>query len=158
VINHLKYLKFLLKHKWFVFLECKKLGISWRGLKHDMGKFRPKLFKAYSRRFANGNNYHGDLGLEYRMAYNKHLLRSDHHWQHWGIIRDSGEVHYLPMSDRARKEFLAELRGNSRLYGTNTANWYEAHQNEIFLHLETKKWLEEQLGFYRVGGQLCRIQ
>jgi len=46
-----QYLKKLLRHKWFTFLECRKLGIPWRGLVHDWTKFLPDEFRPYARWF-----------------------------------------------------------------------------------------------------------
>jgi hypothetical protein len=31
-----KHFVYLMKHKWFVLVECVKLGIAWRGLVHDL--------------------------------------------------------------------------------------------------------------------------
>jgi hypothetical protein len=28
---HFKYLRYILRHKWYVFVECCRLGIPWRG-------------------------------------------------------------------------------------------------------------------------------
>ena len=46
-----KYLKAVLKHKWFVFIECRKLGIPWLGVIHDLSKFLPSEFIPYARYF-----------------------------------------------------------------------------------------------------------
>ena len=144
--DHFKYFKFMLQHKWYVFIECVKLGIFWRGIKHDLGKFRPRTFNQYSQRFAAGNGYASWDSLDYNYVFASHLRRSEHHWQYWCYVRNSGEIKYLPMSDRARKEFLADLRGSSRYYGTFVSEWYIRHRGEIHLHSETKEWLESQLG------------
>ena len=37
--KHLSYLKYVLKHKWCTLIECIKLGITWRGIVHDLSKF-----------------------------------------------------------------------------------------------------------------------
>ena len=44
----LTYLSYLLRHKWFVFIECCKQGIFWRGLVHDCSKFLPDEFFPYA--------------------------------------------------------------------------------------------------------------
>ncbi len=144
--KHWRYFKFTMRHKWYVFVECCKLGIPWRGIKHDMGKLRPKAFFAYSKRFAAGNDYAAINDLSYHHVFASHLRRSEHHWQHWCYVRNSGEIKYLPMPDGARKEFLADLRGSSRYYGTDVVEWYQNHQDEIHVHVLTRNWLEIQLG------------
>jgi hypothetical protein len=44
-------LNYVIRHKWYVFLECRKLGIGWLGLVHDWSKFRPSEFIPYARHF-----------------------------------------------------------------------------------------------------------
>lgn len=147
IINqYMMFLRFTMKHKWYVFVECCKLGIPWRGIKHDMGKLRPKAFHAYSRRWAAGNSYKAIDDITYLKVFANHLRRSEHHWQYWSYVRNSGEVRYLPMPDGARKEFLADLRGSSKYYGTDIIAWYDDNRHFIHLHADTRNWLESMLG------------
>ena len=48
---YIKYFKAVMRHKWYVFLEARKLGIPWLGLIHDLSKFLPSEFIAYSKQF-----------------------------------------------------------------------------------------------------------
>jgi len=50
---YISYLKYILRHKWFVFWEACKLGIPWLGLIHDWHKFLPDEFFPYARYFYN---------------------------------------------------------------------------------------------------------
>jgi len=52
--KYTKYLNYVLRHKWYVMIECFKRGKYWRGLMHDISKFRPDEFIPYAR-FFNGN-------------------------------------------------------------------------------------------------------
>lgn len=45
--KHLQYLWYVIRHKWFVFVECCKLGIPWLGIVHDLSKFLPSEWKPY---------------------------------------------------------------------------------------------------------------
>lgn len=45
--KYLRYLNYLVKHKWFVFLEGCKEGIVWQGITHDISKFLPSEFFPY---------------------------------------------------------------------------------------------------------------
>jgi hypothetical protein len=38
--KHCKYTKYVIRHKWYVFLECLYLWIPFRGLVHDLSKLR----------------------------------------------------------------------------------------------------------------------
>ncbi len=143
--DYFRYFKFLVTHKLYVFAACYARGVIWRGIKHDMGKFRPKAFRAYSKRFAAGNSYDID-DLEYLYVFTEHLRRSEHHWQHWCYVQNSGEIRYLPMSDGARNEMLADLMGSSKQYGTSISKWYVEHEHEFHLHPDTKWWIRKQFG------------
>ena len=102
---HLKYLWYVLRHKWFVFVECCRLGIPWRGLTHDLSKFRPREWFPYARWFygtwppRSRSLLHAQLGMttvRYRedvkcafdMAWLHHQKRNDHHWQYWLLSPD----------------------------------------------------------------------
>ncbi len=37
----LKYLRYIIKHKWYVARACFREGLWWAALTHDLSKFRP---------------------------------------------------------------------------------------------------------------------
>jgi hypothetical protein len=92
-MKYLKYLWYVIKHKWFVFIECAKCGIIWRGIVHDLSKFRPSEFFAYANHFYGSKEpvrdktgYYkptdtGDSAFDY--AWFLHQKRNPHHWQYW---------------------------------------------------------------------------
>jgi hypothetical protein len=54
-----KYLKYVIRHKWYVFLECCNLGIPFRGIFHDLSKFLPDEFFPYMNHFYGYKNQAG---------------------------------------------------------------------------------------------------
>lgn len=46
--RHLQYLWYVMRHKWYVFVECCKDGIVWRGIIHDLSKFSRAEWGPYS--------------------------------------------------------------------------------------------------------------
>ena len=50
-MKHFHYLSYVLRHKFFVFVECCKLGIPWLGFIHDWSKFRPSEWFPYVEHF-----------------------------------------------------------------------------------------------------------
>ena len=53
----------------------------------------------------------------------------------------------LPMSDRYRREKLADWRGAGRALGRpDTREWYLENRDNIQLHPDTRAWIERQLG------------
>lgn len=59
--RHLKYLSYVLRHKWFVFLAACKLGIPWLGIIHDLSKFRLSEWLPYARHFHNPDGSHKEV-------------------------------------------------------------------------------------------------
>lgn len=83
--RYLTYFGYVCRHKLWVAIAGLKLGVSWwRLLKHDWHKFLPSEFGPYARTFYNPDGskkpYHATN--EFRMAWNFHQKRADHHWQH----------------------------------------------------------------------------
>ncbi len=64
-MKYLKYLKVLLRHKWFTLQECRALGIFWLGIIHDWSKFLPSEWGPYAEWF-HGERivYHHLKGLK----------------------------------------------------------------------------------------------
>ena len=144
--QHWQYLKYVLRHKWFVFLECCKLGIIWRGIIHDWTKLTPSEWNGYVYRFTRGNGYDIE-SLEYLYAFSHHLNKCRHHWQHWAYVRNDGTIRYLPMPEKARLEMLADLRAMSRQFGTDVRAWYSDNYDEFHLHSETRNWLDVMMHY-----------
>lgn len=166
---HIKYLISQIRHKWFVFLECCKLGIPWLGIIHDWSKFLPSEWVPYARHFYGNYPQWADMEIygkihyrgltkesvahDFDVAWLHHQHRNRHHWQRWLLTLDSarsdGKLIALPMPSRYRREMLADWRGAGRAYGNlNTAGWYAENRDGIQLHLETQRWIEKELGLY----------
>ncbi|RMG93170.1 MAG: hypothetical protein D6706_15880 [Chloroflexi bacterium] len=160
--KHWKYLQYVLRHKWYVFVECRKLGLPlWVGLLHDWSKFLPDEWIPYANYFygsevgisrgrdETGYYKPGESGDDaFDLAWLKHQHRNPHHWQYWVLIQDDEDTRVLPMPDRYRKEMLADWRGAGRAQGSkiSTKEWYLKHRDKMILHPDTRHWIESQLG------------
>ena len=142
-MGNLRYLSYIIRHKWFVSIECVRLGIPWRGITHDLSKFLPSEWIAYKQHFYGPIETWGEFDL----AWFKHQNRNDHHWQWWILRNDSGSIKSIAMSHAARRDMLADWKGAGRALGKpDTAAWYEANKHNMVLHPETREWVEKQLG------------
>lgn len=154
---YLKYLKSLLRHKWFVFVECCKLGIPWLGIIHDLSKFSPDEFFAYSNRFFGGEDNRNKWGRSW--LHHQHFNKHHPEFYIVGWRGDSSfyddvcykipnyNIAVFSIPDRYRREMLADWRGAGRAYGNpDTKAWYLKNCENIILHDETRRWIEEQLG------------
>lgn len=142
-MEYLQYLNYLIKHKWFVMIECFKVKLHWRGIIHDWSKFLPSEFAPYANYFF-GNEKESKTRFDY--AWQLHQKRNKHHWQWWVTPRANGNKTLL-MPDKYRKEMLADWRGASKAqgYGDNTRKWYLKNRERMQIHPKTKKWIEKQL-------------
>jgi len=156
------------RHKWFVFVECCRLGIPWLGIVHDLSKFLPSEWLPYARYFygkwpteeeADRQFPFGTVltkekvAAQFDVAWLHHQHRNKHHWLRWLLTLDSarsdGKLFPVAMPDRYRREMLADWRGAGRAYGTpDTRFWYLVNRDKMQLHPETRAWVEEQLGIH----------
>ena len=153
--RYLNYFLFILKHKWYVFIECFKEGIIWRGIIHDMSKFLPSEFFPYAKNFYNkdgtkkekkrdksGYYKPTDTGnKDFDFAFVLHQKRNRHHWQWWIIPDDNQKVKILDIPIKYVKEMVCDWRGASKTHGTSTGtvkNWYQKNENKITLHKNVK--------------------
>lgn len=159
---HWRYLSYVLRHKWYVFLECCKVGIPWRGIIHDLSKFSPAEWFPYARHFygpgakqrrdKTGYYKPTDTGdPAFNIAWLHHANGNDHHWQWWTQVEDDQKsIKVYPMSEAARKEMLADWRGAGKAQGKpDTFAWYQANKDKMLLHPETREWIEKALGIRR---------
>lgn len=153
---HISYLWYVLRHKWFVFLECCKLGIPLLGILHDWDKFLPSKWFIYVRTFydSNGKRKKVDDDLYVKLGYAlcDHHSRSKHHWQRHILIQSKDDMVALEVPNRYRREMLADWRAVSRALNDSAKRWYGENRNKILLHERTKAWIEHQLGYRELGG------
>lgn len=156
-----QYLKYLLRHKWYVLKVCWRHDLYWRGITHDLSKFRPDEFIPYANYFYGGGETVGrdetgyykptDTGdKDFDMAWLKHQKRNDHHWQWWVLPEDDGGMKVLKMSGRAAFEMICDWVGAGKVqgHGDNVIHWYEEHKDRIRLHPITRRWVEHILEKY----------
>ncbi len=144
-MKYIKYLHYLLRHKWFVMLECFKQGLYWQGIIHDMSKFGLTSMRAYTEYFYGERIDDLMMGSkkvndDFRSAWLRHQHKNPHHWQHWILRNDDGSVETLPMPTRFGVEMICDWRGVSRaLYNEDrTLDWYMKNYTKIQLHPETR--------------------
>jgi hypothetical protein len=142
---YVKYLVYVLRHKWFVLLECLRIAadllkqalvIAWMGVIHDTSKLSAEEFGPYARRFIAK----ADDRAEWDAAWKHHWQHNLHHWVTW-----AQEERPSPMPLRYRQEMLADWRAMSRAFGNQAKDWYLGRRETIKLHEETRLWVEEQL-------------
>jgi len=167
-MKYLKYLKYVVRHKWFVMIECFKRGLYWRGIKHDFSKLLPSEFLPYANFFygerqsdikkaRDESGYYkptdtGDKNFDF--AWLLHQKRNDHHWQWWVLPEDGGGLKILTMSNKAILEMVCDWIGAGKAQGNispkdkpllECQKWYEKNKKKIQFSPETKELVENLL-------------
>jgi hypothetical protein len=156
MIKHLKYLSYVLRHKLYVSIECFKAGLIWRGVVHDVSKFRPSEWTPYVQSFYGGWAYKDRpewVKKQFDLAWLRHQHRNDHHWQ-WWMQQSKDGFRLLPMSREALLEMLCDWKGAGRAQGNaggwdEVASWYKQRRHKIKLHPETRKTVELLIDYMR---------
>ena len=150
-MKYLKYLRYLLRHRFWVLWYCIGAGIVWRGLTHDLSKFRPSEFIPYARHQFNRTKtgYYkptdtGDAAFDF--AWLLHQKRNRHHWQWWILPEDEGGVKVLKMPYRDIEEMLCDWKGAARAQGVknhrDVGPWYETNKRKMQLNAGTRLVVE----------------
>lgn len=148
--THLKYLRYFMRHKWYVFLECLKYRLIWRGVVHDWTKLLPQEWIPYANRYYGTHNQ-----TAFDRAANHHHKHNDHHWQYWVYLKDSGQQVVLPLTASARKELVADWRGANRAIGLKEDDlvmWYKDNYETFLFHPDTRAWIDKELGIGNAGS------
>lgn len=147
--RHFAYLKYVLRHKWFVCIACRDCGVStWRAVIHDWHKFLPSEWGPYARTFykPDGSKQYVE-SLEFSLAWNLHQKRGKHHWQHWLITWDRGTTEPLPMKEKYWREMVADWLGAGKAITGRwgAVDWYMKNAKNIQLHPSTRMHVERLL-------------
>ena len=139
-----------IRHKWFVFLAGRKVGVSlWRLIIHDWTKFLPAELPHYQRQFFGK----ADDPAGFIRCWLHHQNTNPHHWEYW--IPRTGHNRCTPpypdseplaMPEWAVREMVADWMGASRAYTGNWPSkghwpWFEVNWPKIAprLHAHTEK-------------------
>ena len=150
--KYFKYLKYVIRHKWFVMIECFKIGLYWRGIVHDLSKLLPDEFIPYARYFYGGYKLVW-INDAFDKAWLLHIHRNPHHWQYWLLQTDDGPLKIIQMPTKYLKEMLCDWHGaGMAIIGkNNTIVWYLKNKDKIKLKHADHKWIEFRLGVLNNG-------
>jgi len=160
LMRYLKYFSYVVRHKWYVFIECCRFGIPWLGIIHDWKKFTPRSFYIYANHFygnkvEDAQQKRDDTG--YYKPHNtgnpafdvevwKHCRDHKHHWQYWVKPMDYSGCIALDMPVKYRKEMLADWIGAGKAQGMpNTKKWWKANAHKLQLHDDVRLWIDYKI-------------
>jgi hypothetical protein len=154
--SHWLYLKYVLRHKWHVFVGCMALGVPLhQAIIHDWVKFLPIEWFPYVHNFygpkpikreTTGEYDASAVGGSFDAAWNHHQKTQPHHWQHWVLITDSDEprLRALQIPQRFVLEMVADWYGaGMAITGKPEMEaWYKVNKHKMILHEITEYQIE----------------
>jgi hypothetical protein len=111
--RHWQYLKYVLRHKWFVLLAGMREGVPlWMLILHDWDKFMPDEWIPYARTFykPDGTKQYVE-SVDFAYAWMKHQHRNKHHWQYWLWIDVPSHNTAIPLPET---DYLVWARGEAQ--------------------------------------------
>lgn len=154
MIKYFRYVYYVLRHKYYVAIECLRRGLFLQAITHDLSKFRLSEIRSYAEYFygnSSGGVKKGDhegtpIQEAFDLSWLKHQHRNPHHWQHWILQEDSGGVKIMEMPDKYMKEMVCDWIGCGKALGfPDTKGWYEKNKDQMRLHVNTRTKVENLL-------------
>ena len=158
--DHVAYLRYVLRHKWYVFLACRQMCVPMhRAILHDWTKFTRREWTPYVHQFYNPDGtksggirdasgaYDPNMQpMEFQLAWLSHQ-RNKHHWQAWVSLGDGGSLSVLPIPETYVREMIADWIGAGQAISgrKDPRPWYEENKKEIVLNPDTRIMLEALL-------------
>lgn len=138
--KYIKHFKVIVRHKWFVGIECFKRGLYWQGIVHDLSKF------SYTEFFASARYFQGDKSpiemekseLGYSIAWLNHKAKNKHHWLYWTDMVN-GEWKAVPMPDKYITEMFCDYIGAGKAY--NKEKWTPDMPLKYYREVDAKRML-----------------
>lgn len=145
-------LKMILRHKYHVFLMCKRAGIPFRGLLHDMSKLSPIEFYEYTKYTGNNrspvDNCKDIKG--YCESWQHHKGHNPHHAEYWidNVAKPGEEPVALPMPYEYAVEMICDFIGAGKVYETeenwrfdSPLKWWNAVGSKRRMHKNTHEFV-----------------
>ncbi|MBQ7986134.1 MAG: catalase [Clostridia bacterium] len=158
----LAHFKTITRHRHEVIKNCKKAGILWQGLFHDLSKYSPKEFFVGAKYYL-GTKSPNDMERRvkgYSAAWMHHKGRNKHHFEYWTDYNpETRKYGPVKMPIRYVKEMFCDRVAASKIY--QGENYRDSHPYEYFdmgranrlIHEETSDILEKLLLMLRDEGE-----
>ncbi len=160
--NFFRHLKTVMRHRRKVIAHCKKAGILYRGLLHDLSKYSPTEFFQGVKHFSGTRSPNeGERKLKgHSEAWMHHKGRNRHHFEYWTDYDSvTKEITPIKMPIVFVKEMFCDRVAASKVYqGKNYTNehplaYFEGGKGRRKIHPETSALLESWLIMLRDKGE-----
>lgn len=160
--NAVKHFQTVQRHRHRVFLHCKKAGIPWQGLFHDLSKFSPEEFipgVLYYQGVRSPNEREREC-KRFSKAWMHHKGRNKHHFEYWtdySPVTRSLEAVEMPFLYVV--EMFCDRVAASKVYRKDAyrdedpLNYFLSGRKNRFIHPKTSGELEGMLRMLAEQGE-----
>lgn len=159
--SFIKHFLTVAKHRRLVFSHCRRAGIPFRGLTHDLSKYSPTEFlpgaKYY---FGNRSPNEGERAeYGYSKAWLHHKGRNRHHFEYWTDYKRGVGVVPVKMPIEFTVEMFCDRMAASKVYkkeaytDRSPLEYYEERSDKGRMHPETAELLETLLVMLSEKGE-----
>jgi hypothetical protein len=142
----------IIKHKYYVSIECFKLGLYWQGITHDLSKFSPIEFLESAKYYQGNGTPITEIKRRkgFSEAWLHHKGRNKHHWEYWTDFYE-GVVKPIKIPDKYLKEMACDMLGASKtylgwfFYDSAPLEYFDAHIDKCLMLDGDKKRMREIL-------------
>lgn len=153
------------RHRHAVIRHCRKAGIFWQGLRHDLSKYSPTEFWQGVRYYEDGKRSPNEAEREaygYSLAWMHHKGRNRHHFEYWSDYNPKTKrVEPVEMPVRFLAEMFCDRVAASKIYlkdrydQTCPLDYFQRSTSKKrgMLHPETERQLTELLTILAEQGE-----
>jgi hypothetical protein len=155
VSPHLRYLAYVLTHKFWVAWFGLRLGVPiWRLIVHDASKFGRAEWGPYVRKFYWSSPLTPYGEERFAAAWLHHWTHNPHHWEYFAHVQHPLLTVPAPLEDPSEmpetfvREMVADWHGAGRAQGkgNDVLDFYRAKGPAMRLHPDTRALVERLLG------------
>jgi len=144
-INGFRHFATITKHRHKVISHCRRAGIFWQGLRHDLSKYSPTEFlmgaKYYIGTRSPNDGERADKG--YSSAWMHHKGRNKHHFEYWTDYNPETRIMSpVKMPINYVKEMFCDRVAASKIY--KKENYDQKHPLEYFIRGKAKRNVNQE--------------
>lgn len=160
MVIYIRHLWIIIAHKYYVMIECFRVGIPILGILHDWTKILPIEFfpqAMHGRGELNRNRdktgyYRPWFGIEkVDRSLHHHVTNNKHHWQYWIMNVDSNNVEPIRIPEKYLREMVCDWIGTNKVRGhvdymERCRVWYLANRSKLVMHPVSSKYIRDYFG------------
>ncbi len=162
MIHPVKHFVTITRHRHVVIKHCRRAGIFWQGLRHDLSKYSPTEFIPGMKYYTGTRSPNeGERELYgYSLAWIHHKGRNKHHFEYWTDYNPKSKVvEPVKMPMRYVAEMFCDRVAAGKIYKGDSYNdsspieYFMKAKGRRVIHPETSDLLEELLTMLSEKGE-----